>query len=293
MKRNSKITITSTIIIVMALISTATANMHNNKKSFVDPCEVTKELPKNASYEDKLKHKKLLTACYKKYFSIDSQLNKIDIPKDCQDPLGRYHPVRYLYYKGESKKDILSVYLAVNEPQGFILEDFNKDGTKDYIFVEKDYNNIIIKLTTCMSDTNPPYWSREQVKEIFESQHGYFGSRTEIKLLIGGELFIKHRNPGINDGSVITEYQYKYIPQKTGFYLSRWKNYSYTLEGSLDSHLEIKDYINRTIYSEIRCRKDGGYFTHPCEEEEKLSKMPNTGDDAYKEVRLEITKPTK
>jgi len=200
--------------------------------------------------------------------------------------------VRYLYYKGESKKDILSVYLAVNEPQGFILEDFNKDGTKDYIFVEKDYNNII-KLTTCMSDTNPPYWSREQVKKIFESQHGYFGSRMEIKMLNGGELHMKVRGVGILDGSSVTEYQYNYIPQKKGFYLSRWKHFYDALEGSFVSYLEIKDYINRTIYSETRCREySGEYYDHPCEEE-KLNKMPNTGDDAYKEVRLEITKPTK
>lgn len=73
----------------MALISTATANMHDYKKSFVDPCEVTKELPKNASYEDELKHEKLLTACYKKYFSIDSQLNKIDIPKGLPRSFGQ------------------------------------------------------------------------------------------------------------------------------------------------------------------------------------------------------------
>ena len=77
--------------------------------------------------------------------------NKLGIPASCLDSSGRYEPVKTITTRLSYNEKAHS-YQPVNNQKGWIEHDFNNDGKKDYVFLERAKKTNKLRLATCIDN---------------------------------------------------------------------------------------------------------------------------------------------
>lgn len=88
--------------------------------------------------------KKMLTRCFMRKASSDNPHNKLQLPKGCYNPTNKFTPVKQIYAAYRYRKSLKQVI-----DNGLIQYDYNKDGKKDFVFVEQSDKKA--QITLCMS----------------------------------------------------------------------------------------------------------------------------------------------
>lgn len=101
--------------------------------------------------DDRLPDQEARVACYLDYTSPNHPDNQPNIPQACQDANYIYQPIRYIYTQTGSYNDRENAILdqPIKYKDGFIKTDFNQDNYADYIFLERNKEDIVI--AACLS----------------------------------------------------------------------------------------------------------------------------------------------
>ena len=73
-----------------------------------------------------------LTACHIQATSSDNPKNQLKLPPNCYDPKKEYTPVKSVYAAYRYQRSVTQVV-----ENGLIQYDYNKDGKKDYVYIEQ------------------------------------------------------------------------------------------------------------------------------------------------------------
>ncbi len=85
-----------------------------------------------------------LTACHIQAASSDNPDNQLKLPPNCYDPKKKYTPVKSVYAAYRYQRSITQVV-----KNGLIQYDYNKDGKKDYVYIEQSKKEA--QIVVCMS----------------------------------------------------------------------------------------------------------------------------------------------
>ena len=85
-----------------------------------------------------------LTACDIQATSSDNPENQLKLPHNCYDPKKKYTPVKSVYAAYRYERSVTQVV-----ENGLIQYDYNKDGKKDYAYIEQ--NKKEAQIAVCMS----------------------------------------------------------------------------------------------------------------------------------------------
>lgn len=163
--------------------------------------------------------KELLQQCYKRKASFMDPDNRIDIPTSCKDLKKVYLPIHYIYSRSTYNGNPY-LYSPLFTEGGYIHHDFNQDGIKDYIFMERGKSTPIL-LSMCISDSNKLSWKREQLIVLTDEQQitpEFSVEYDSVRITDSGDLSIETGSHEHNVGYTYFGSIFRYDSKKKGFY---------------------------------------------------------------------------
>ena len=165
---------------------------------------------KKISRQESNIRKKMLNACFARKSKRRNPSNQLNLPRKCKDPSRRYIPIRRIYpwYRYERE-----LYTPV-KPNGLIRYDFNRDGRRDFIFIERNLKNEI-RLIQCFSTVNGYQRSLTGVafdavsNDLFSERYGFSNKN--------GDLQINIESFAHNEGTCFAQGSYHYSKSQHKF----------------------------------------------------------------------------
>lgn len=160
-------------------------------------------VPRSISSKENTIRKKQLDSCFQQKTARNNPNNQPKLPKSCQDSSHTFIPIKRLYSWYRYKRE---VYTAVKD-NGVIKYDFNADGHKDYIFIERDNANTV-RLAYCIS--TPTAYQRRLSNVKFNANSDDLSSLRYSFYMKNGAFNIDINTFAHNEGSCFATGAYSY-----------------------------------------------------------------------------------
>jgi len=159
------------------------------------------------SQEENTARKQKLKTCFINKTSSNNPENKLNLPATCISPNKAYKPVKSIFTAYRYRQLIKQVI-----DNGLIQYDYNKDGKKDFVFIEQAKNKAQVSL--CISDQT--VYQRLKTNMIFSLDEGVINSEDYNVSQNKDELVVEINLFSHNEGSShrITHFRYNASKQK-------------------------------------------------------------------------------
>ena len=173
--------------------------------------------------------------------------NKLGIPQSCIDSTDDFKPIKTITTRlGYNEK--AHPYQPIQSPKGFIEHDFNGDGKRDYVFIERSSKSDKSRLATCIDGTR-----RTTHFIIHEEKQADFQTIYEIVRLYQGKLQLSINRHEHNWGSDSETSLYRYDKNHNDFMLLERLIYSSSGDGLRSDTEEHYKLGNKRFRLSSRC----------------------------------------
>ncbi|MCK5726897.1 MAG: hypothetical protein KAH22_08755 [Thiotrichaceae bacterium] len=203
---------------------------NKNKKGQENWCLTVLDI---LSDKENIAREEKLSGCFTKKTSSSNPSNQLKLPKECHNPDRKYTPVKSIYYDYKYNKEIAQLV-----QDGLIEYDYNKDGKKDFVFVEQSKKEV--KIAVCMSSQSNYQRLKTNMnhrldQSITDSQK-YNINQDNDQLIIRIDRFAH------NDGSSFRVTNFRYNTTKQAFEIIKSKtDVSTVSSGGLTSIMGLPD----------------------------------------------------
>jgi hypothetical protein len=161
-----------------------------------------------------------LDACAIQKSALDNPANQPAIPPACHDPTRQFQPVKSIYHAYRYRKELQQPVEG-----GLITRDYNRDGAKDYIFLEVQGDDA--QVTACLSNKGAYVRQPSEIRfsvagdDLEGMQYDLSAEGDGLKLEIGylmhdiGDSYrtLRYRYDTAQQAFVITENKAEVTPQ--------------------------------------------------------------------------------